>query len=76
MKDAKSTSAAATLDSDCENTNHELEFKSGKSKLRESAPVDKKPDHTDFRFPFGCWFTNPWSMQEQKTYNQITSDTR
>ncbi|KAI3835164.1 hypothetical protein MKX03_015791 [Papaver bracteatum] len=72
LKDAKSTSVAATLDSDCENTNHELEFESGESKLRESTPVEQKPDHTDFRFPFGGWFTKPWSMREQKTYNQIT----
>ncbi|KAI3903830.1 hypothetical protein MKW92_036277 [Papaver armeniacum] len=75
LKDAKSTSAAATFDSDCENTSHKLEFESGESKLRESTPVEQKPDQTDFRFPFGGWFTNPWSMQEQKTYNQITSDT-
>ncbi|KAI3953372.1 hypothetical protein MKX01_042350 [Papaver californicum] len=75
LKDAKSTSAAATLDSDCENNRHELELGSGESKLLESAPVEQNPDHTDFRFPFGGWFSHPWSRQEQKTYNHITSDT-
>ncbi|MCL7042587.1 hypothetical protein MKW94_014487, partial [Papaver nudicaule] len=75
LKDAESTSAAATLDSVCENNKHELELGTGESKLTESAQVEQRPDHTDFRFPFGGWFSNLWSRREQKTYNQIASDT-
>ncbi|OVA16949.1 Tic22-like [Macleaya cordata] len=78
LKAAESTSAAANLETDCENHRHELEPDSTELKLKENAQGEQgqRRIYTDFRLPFGDWFSNPWSRQQEKTDNQTTSDTR
>ncbi|XP_058100161.1 uncharacterized protein LOC131245022 isoform X2 [Magnolia sinica] len=72
MKAMESTSSAVNSEDTADNGGHGLQLGASEFKSNGRAYGDRShpTNSTDFRFPFGDWFLNPWSKPD----NQIKTD--
>lgn len=78
LRASESTASIANSESGYVNNGQEWQLGSSELKLNEDiqSSQGQRTNNTDFQFPFGDWFANPWSKKEQKPDNEIKTDTR